>query len=40
MKNKFIDKLKKFVSIDTVVSISCSGCPIKELCNKNKEKED
>ncbi len=39
MKNKIVDKLKKLVSIDTIASISCSGCPMKELCNKNKEKE-
>jgi len=38
MKNKFIDKLKKLVSINAITSIACNGCPMKELCNKNKEK--
>jgi len=40
MKNKIVDKLKKIVSIDTVASIACSGCPMKELCNKNKESKE
>ncbi len=39
MKNKIVDKLKKLISIDTVASITCNGCPMKELCSKNKGKE-
>ncbi len=37
MKNKIVDKLKKLISIETIASISCGGCPMKDLCN-NKEK--
>jgi hypothetical protein len=38
MKNRFIDKLKSLFSIDTIASISCGNCPIKEICQR-KENE-
>ncbi len=38
MKNNFVNRLKKLISIGTIASVSCGNCPMKKICQR-KENE-